>query len=79
MTEETIYDKIVRLIKEYEGIEPSEVSEGSTFEDLGIDSLSAVEIIMALEDELGIEIDPEEDIQTVGDLVRFVESKSNAE
>ena len=47
-------------------------------EDLGIDSLDAVEIIMAIEEEYGIEI-PDEDaekFQKVSDLVDFVEEKS---
>ena len=50
--------------------------EASLAEDLNIDSLDAVEIIMGIEEEFGIEIpdDEAEKFQTVGDLVKYVEN-----
>ena len=47
----------------------------STFTELGVDSLDTVELLMSLEDELNIEIELEEKVTTVGDLVKFIESK----
>ena len=57
-------------------VEESEITmDTNLMKDLSADSLDAVEIIMAIEDEYGIEIPDEEaeNIQTVQDLVRFVE------
>lgn len=47
----------------------------TTFESLGVDSLDTVEMVMDLEQELGVELEIEEKIATVGELVDFVESK----
>ena len=47
----------------------------STFRDLGIDSLDTVELLMNLEDKLDMEIELDQKVETVGDLVAFIESK----
>ena len=67
-----IFDKI----KDQLQVEESDVAmDTNLMKDLSADSLDAVEIIMAIEDEFGIEIPDEdaENIQTVGDLVKYVE------
>ena len=70
------FDKIKEIIVEQLGVEESAVAmDTNLMKDLEADSLDAVEIIMAIEDEFDIEI-PDEDaekFQTVGDLVRYVE------
>jgi len=71
-----IYDKIVALIAEYTDVKPEDIKEDSTFESLGVDSLTTVELVMALEDELGVELDMDDKVETVGELVKFVESKT---
>ena len=71
-----IFDKIKDIIIEQLQVEESDVTMGTNLmKDLSADSLDAVEIIMAIEDEYGIEIPDEEaeKMQTVGDLVRYVE------
>jgi acyl carrier protein len=71
-----VFDKIKEIIIEQLQVEESEITmETNLMKDLSADSLDAVEIIMAIEDEFGIEIPDEEaeTIQTVQDLVRFVE------
>ncbi len=76
-----IQDKITEIIVEQLGVKPEEVTaEASFVDDLGADSLDTVELVMALEEEFGIEI-PDEDaekIQTVGDAIRYIEEKSAA-
>jgi len=76
-----IQDKITEIIVEQLGVKPEEVTaEASFVDDLGADSLDTVELVMALEEEFGIEI-PDEDaekIQTVGDAIRYIEGKSAA-
>ena len=60
------------------GVEPSKVTaEASFVEDLGADSLDTVELVMAFEEEFGIEI-PDEDaekMETVGDSIAYLEGK----
>lgn len=71
-----IFDKIKDIIIEQLQVEESDVTmDTNLMKDLSADSLDAVEIIMAIEDEYAIEIPDEEaeKIQTVGDLVRYVE------
>ena len=74
-----IQDKITEIIVEQLGVKPEEVTpEASFVDDLGADSLDTVELVMALEEEFGIEI-PDEDaekIQTVGDAARYIEEKA---
>lgn len=70
------FDKIKDIIIEQLQVEESDVNmDTNLMKDLSADSLDAVEIIMAIEDEYGIEIPDEEaeKMQTVGDLVRYVE------
>jgi len=63
------------------GVEPSKVTvEASFVEDLGADSLDTVELVMAFEEEFGIEI-PDEDaekMERVGDAVKYLEEKEGA-
>ena len=71
-----IFDEIKDIIIDQLQVDESEVTmDTNLMKDLSADSLDAVEIIMAMEEEYGIEI-PDEDaetFQTVGDLVRYVE------
>lgn len=75
----TTQDKITEIIVEQLGVKAEEVTpEASFVDDLGADSLDTVELVMALEEEFGIEI-PDEDaekIQTVGDALKYIEEKS---
>lgn len=74
-----VQEKITEIIVEQLGVKPEEViPEASFVDDLGADSLDTVELVMALEEEFGIEI-PDEDaekIQTVGDALRYIEEKT---
>lgn len=73
-----VQDKITEIIVEQLGVKAEEVTpEASFVDDLGADSLDTVELVMALEEEFGIEI-PDEDaekIQTVGDAIRYIDEK----
>lgn len=75
----SISEKITEIIVEQLGVKPEEVTpEASFVDDLGADSLDTVELVMALEEEFGVEI-PDEDaekIQSVGDALRYVEEKT---
>ena len=70
------FDKIKGIIAEQLGVEEDAITmDTNLMKDLSADSLDAVEIIMAIEDEYGIEIPDEEaeKFQTVRDLVKYVE------
>ena len=73
-----IESRIRDIIVNELGVEPSKVTaEASFVEDLGADSLDTVELVMAFEEEFGIEI-PDEDaekMETVGDAVKYLEEK----
>ncbi|WCL48712.1 acyl carrier protein [Leptospira sp. GIMC2001] len=70
------FEKIKSIIVEQLGVDESEVTPEAHFiDDLGADSLDTVELVMALEEEFGIEISDEdaEKIQTVGDVTKFID------
>lgn len=70
-----VFEAIAELIAERVEKDSSEIKMESTFRDLGIDSLDTVELLMNLEDKLDMEIELDQKVETVGDLVAFIESK----
>lgn len=70
-----VFETVAKLLAERNDCDPSEIQRETTFQDLGIDSLDTVEMLMDLEDELGMEIELEQKVETVGELVDFIESK----
>ncbi|RJQ54277.1 MAG: acyl carrier protein [Actinobacteria bacterium] len=73
-----VFEKVKDIIVEKLGVDESEVGRETSFvEDLGADSLDLVELIMALEDEFGVEISDEEaeKITTVSQAVEYINSK----
>lgn len=75
----TVDERVKKIISEQLGVEEDEVTpEASFVEDLGADSLDTVELVMALEEEFGIEI-PDEDaekILTVGKALDYIKEKA---
>ena len=74
-----ISQKVKKMVAEHLGVEEEKVSDESNFiDDLGADSLDTVELVMAFEEEYGSEISDSEaeKILTVGDAIKFIESKS---
>ena len=74
-TQDDIIAGLAEIIEEVTGIEPSEISLGKSFvDDLGIDSLSMVEIAVQTEDKYNVKI-PDADLmalRTVGDVVDYI-------
>ena len=70
-----VFEAIAEIIAERNDCDVSEITMDSTFQDLGIDSLDTVEMIMDLEDKLDTEIELDQKVETVGDLVKFIEDK----
>ena len=74
-----VSDKVKKMVVDHLGVDESKVIDEANFiDDLGADSLDTVELVMAFEEEFGSEIsDTEaEKILTVGDAIKFIESKS---
>lgn len=70
-----IADRVKKIVVEHLGVDADKVNEGASFiDDLGADSLDTVELVMAFEEEFGVEIpdDAAETILTVGDAVKFI-------
>ena len=75
-----VSSKVKKIVADHLGIEEAKVNDDSSFiDDLGADSLDTVELVMAFEEEFGAEISDSEaeKILTVGDAIKFIESKSN--
>ncbi len=70
-----MFEKIAAYLAAQLDIPAEEITMDTTFESLGIDSLDTVEMVMDLEADLGVELELDEKVSTVGELVEFVESK----
>ena len=69
-------DRVKKIVVEHLGVEADKVAPDASFiDDLGADSLDIVELVMAFEEEFGVEIpdDAADSILTVGDAVKFIE------
>jgi len=69
-------DRVKKIVVEHLGVEEDKVAPDASFiDDLGADSLDIVELVMAFEEEFGVEIpdDAAEKINTVGDAIKYIE------
>ena len=74
-----VSSKVKKMVSDHLGIDKTKVTDEANFiDDLGADSLDTVELVMAFEEEFGSEISDSdaEKILTVGDAIKFIESKS---
>ena len=70
-----VFETIAKLLADRLDCEASAIKAEDTFHDLGIDSLDTVDLLMNLEDELGISIELDEKVETVGELAELIEKK----
>lgn len=81
MPEPTTLDKVREILIDQLGVDSGNITESSTFNELGADSLDSVELVMAFEDEFGIQFDNVEEEKytepttTVADCVRVIDEK----
>ena len=66
-------EKITEVLREYKDDPDLEVTEESTFSELELDSLDTVELVMSLEEEFSVTIEMNENIQSVGELIKVIE------
>ena len=69
------FDAIAKIVSERTGCDIAAVKPERKFSELGIDSLDTVELLMELEDEIGIEIELDQKVETIDDLDKFIQSK----
>ena len=75
-----VSSKVKKMVADHLGIEEVKITDEANFiDDLGADSLDTVELVMAFEEEFGSEISDSEaeKILTVGDAIKFIETKSS--
>lgn len=70
-------EKLATIIADQLNVEESTITEDTTLEDLGADSLALVELVMSVEEEFEIQIEDEdmEKFKSVGDVLDYIESK----
>jgi acyl carrier protein len=72
--------RVKKIVVEHLGVDAEKVTENASFiDDLGADSLDTVELVMAFEEEFGVEIpdDAAETILTVGDAINFLQKSTS--
>ena len=76
-----IAERVKKIVVEHLSVDESKVTESASFiDDLGADSLDTVELVMAFEEEFGVEIpdDAAEKISTVGDAIKFIQENAKS-
>ena len=74
-----IAERVKKIVAEYLGVDETKIKDDSSFmDDLGADSLDAIELVMAFEDEFGCQIPDAaaQKIMTVNDIVGFLEQNA---
>lgn len=73
----SVEDKVKKIISDQLEVAVDKLSMDTSFEDIDADSLDIVELVMALEEEFDLEISDQEieNIKTVGDIVKYIESQ----
>ncbi|ETW91080.1 acyl carrier protein [Streptococcus thermophilus MTH17CL396] len=71
-----VFEKVQEIIVEELGKDAEEVKVETTFDELDADSLDVFQVISEIEDEFDIQIETEKGLNTVGDLVAYVEEKT---
>ena len=67
-------EKVIKILADYKGCEVEEINADASFADLGFDSLDVVDLVMTIEDECGVTIEMSENIKTVADVVKIIDS-----
>ncbi len=71
-------EKVIAILASHLDMAEADIHEDTTFEDLGVDSLDAVEVAMEMEDAFGIEVDPKEAGTSVKAFAAYIDAKLSA-
>ena len=70
-----VLEKVIAILADYNGADASTIKPETTFAELSLDSLDVAELVMSLEDEFGVTIEMNENLKTVGDIMKYIEEK----
>lgn len=68
-----VFEKVAKILAEHKDMEISDIHPESTLEELDLDSLDTVDLIMQFEDEFDVSLEMDENMKTVGDIVKLIE------
>ena len=68
-------DEVEKILQGYKGQPNLKITLDTRFEELELDSLDTVDLVMEIEDKMGVSIEMSKDIQTVGHIVTIIESQ----
>ncbi len=66
-------DKLIEILADYKNVDPSEIKTDVPFTELGLDSLDVAELVMTIEDELGVTLEMSTKYNTVDKLAAYIE------
>ena len=72
------FEQIAEKIADYKGIDVSTITPDSTFEELSVDSLDGADLVMQIEDEMGVSIELDHDVTDMKALMKRIEEAKNA-
>ena len=67
-------DQLTKILRDYKEDQELQVTEASTFEELGLDSLDTVQLLMDIEDEIGVSVEVSGDITNIAALIKAIEA-----
>ncbi len=70
------FEKVIAILADQKDLDPKEITMESSFADLGFDSLDTVVLIMAFEEEFGVNLEVSDAIKTIGDVVELIEKEA---
>ncbi len=68
-------EKLVQILADYKGVDAAEIKTDVSFTELGLDSLDVAELVMQIEDELGVSVEMSAEYNTVDKLLAYIESQ----
>ena len=68
-------EKLVQILADYKGVDAADIRTDVPFSELGLDSLDVAELVMQIEDELGVSLEMSVEYNTVDKLLAYIESK----
>lgn len=70
-----IKEKLVDILAEYKNVDPSEIATDLPFTELGLDSLDVAELVMQIEDDLGVNLEMSVQYNTIDKLAAYIEQQ----
>ena len=68
------FEKVAQMLADYKSIDVATITPDTTFASIGVDSLDMAELAMNMEDEMGVTLEVNEDMKTVGSIVEAIDA-----